>query len=72
MKAPSKKIIQSNLPQYWRLNGAMYLANCNWLLKKTAFITPETHGYFMPLERSVDIDTQLDWDWAEFLMEKLK
>jgi CMP-N-acetylneuraminic acid synthetase len=24
----------------------------------------------MPAERSVDIDTPLDWQWAEFLMQQ--
>jgi len=27
-------------------------------------------GYVMPAERSVDIDTPLDWKWAELLMEQ--
>lgn len=52
------------------LNGALYLASRAFLLKKKAFISTGTVGYVMPLERSVDIDTPLDWKWAEFLMEQ--
>lgn len=51
------------------LNGALYLASRAFLLKEQAFIGPDTLGYVMPAERSVDIDTPLDWQWAEFLME---
>ena len=50
------------------LNGALYLASRAFLLREQAFISPDTVGYVMPAERSVDIDTRLDWQWAEFLM----
>ena len=50
------------------LNGALYLASRAFLLREQAFISPDTVGYVMPAERSVDVDTQLDWQWAEFLM----
>jgi CMP-N,N'-diacetyllegionaminic acid synthase len=52
------------------LNGALYLATRAFLLKEQSFIAPETVGFVMPAERSVDIDTPLDWQLAEFLMEK--
>ncbi len=52
------------------LNGALYLASRAFLLREQAFIAPDTLGYVMPAERSVDIDTPLDWQWAEFLMEQ--
>ena len=52
------------------LNGALYLATRSFLLREQAFIAADTVGFVMPAERSVDIDTPLDWQWAEFLMEK--
>lgn len=52
------------------LNGALYLASRAFVLREQAFITLDTVGYAMPSERSVDIDTPLDWQWAEFLMEQ--
>jgi len=33
------------------------------------YITPETYMYVMPPERSIDIDTELDWQIAEALMD---
>jgi len=50
------------------LNGALYLAKTDWLLTRRSFIGTETVGYVMPAERSVDLDTLLDWQWAEFLI----
>jgi len=51
-------------------NGALYLANVAWFREQKNFFSNETVGYVMPQYRSVDIDTQIDWDWAEFLINK--
>ena len=60
---------RQQLPPAYLLNGALYLASRAFLLKERRFIVSDTVGYVMPIERSVDIDTPLDWRWAEFLME---
>ena len=52
----------------YALNGALYLAGIAWLQATRSFLSPETVAHVMPPERSVDIDTPLDWRWAEFLM----
>lgn len=54
------------------LNGALYLATRSFLLREKKFISDETVAYVMPQERSVDIDTPLDWRWGEFLMQYYK
>ena len=41
-------------------NGAVYVAAAQWLLQHRTFISPETVGYIMPAERSLDIDTEAD------------
>ena len=58
---------QQLLPAYV-LNGALYLASRSFLTRENKFIASDTVGYIMPPERSVDIDTPLDWYWAEYLM----
>lgn len=60
---------RQQLPPAYVLNGALYLASRDFLLREQAFIGADTVGYVMTAERSVDIDTPLDWQWAEFLME---
>ena len=62
--------LRQDLPKVYTLNGALYLANAQWLIQTESFISPETLGYVMPPERSADIDTLLDWEWLEFLMKK--
>jgi len=62
--------IRQKLSKSFVLNGALYLARISWLKENSSFIGEETLGYEMSQETSVDIDTQLDWNWAEFLIEK--
>ena len=61
---------RQQLPPAYVLNGALYFASRQFLFREQSFITSETIGYVMPPERSVDIDTPLDWQWAEFLMRQ--
>ena len=55
-----------SLPVY-RLNGALYYATRQFLLENRTFVSSQTVAYKMPQERSIDIDTPLDWRIAEFL-----
>lgn len=50
------------------LNGSLYLSSINSILQNNSFISSDTVGYIMPEEFSLDIDTHLDWEIAEFLM----
>lgn len=59
---------RQDLPPVYALNGAIYYARTEWLQQHRGFIGPETLGYPMPGERSVDIDGPLDWRLAELLL----
>jgi CMP-N,N'-diacetyllegionaminic acid synthase len=61
---------RQQLPLAYALNGALYLASRPFLERESSFLTSNTVGYVMPPERSVDIDTPLDWQWGEFLMQQ--
>ncbi len=61
---------RQQLPPIYVLNGALYLASRTFLERELSFHSANTVGYVMPPERSVDIDTPLDWQWGEFLMQK--
>ncbi len=53
-------------------NGAVYLWNKKCLVENRKIISDKTHGYLMSEWNSVDIDTQVDFDFAEFLITRLK
>ena len=63
---------RQELSDVFVLNGALYLASRSFLLREKALVSSQTVGYIMPPERSVDIDTPLDWRWGEFLMQSCK
>lgn len=52
---------RQDLPPIYVLNGAIYLANTDWLRKNKAFVTQETLAFQMPEERSLDIDEEFDF-----------
>ncbi|MGV8934732.1 MAG: cytidylyltransferase domain-containing protein [Gallionellaceae bacterium] len=58
---------RQDLPNSYALNGAVYAAQTDWLLASKQFISSGTLAYLMPSERSLDIDTKVDFMMAEFL-----
>ena len=58
------------LPPIYVLNGAMYYARTDWLRQSKALVTDETAAYVMPPERSIDLDTPIDWKLAELLLKE--
>lgn len=70
--SPDKSYRRQILPKVYRLNGAVYVAECNFLKKNRSFISSETLGYIMPPERSLDIDTMLDFSLIELIMRERK
>ncbi len=52
------------------LNGAVYVSNATRLRHAKKLVDESTVGYVMPPERSVDIDTELDLLWCEFLLSR--
>lgn len=58
-----------DLPIYYRLNGAIYICKTNKFLETGGFFLKENiYAYVMDEKSSVDIDTELDFQWAEFLI----
>ena len=66
-QAVSELPLQAGKP-FVCLNGALYLSSRYQLLQSKSFIAEDTVAYVMPSERSVDIDTHLDFKFAQFLM----
>ena len=60
---------RQELPIFHRLNGAIYLAYCDYLRQCRNFIGKETFAYIMSREMSIDIDNEMDLKLAEILMK---
>ena len=61
---------RQDLPPVYAANGALYFADAAWLRQRRTFMTPETAAFVMPAARAVDLDTPLDWKFAEFLLKE--
>lgn len=55
--------------KYYRLNGAIYIVSTAELFRDTYFYREGSYAYVMPNERSIDIDTEMDFMYADFLMK---
>lgn len=72
-KSKDKGILsrRQDLPIVYELNGSMYIINTSSLKQtKTMALFKRLKKYIMPELYSVDLDTPLDWEWAEFLLQK--
>ncbi len=62
-----KYLRRQDLPSAYALNGAAYVNRCRSLRRDRTFFPKGTLAYRMPAERSLDVDTPLDF----FLVEQL-
>lgn len=59
-----------DLEKYYRLNGAIYICNsARFLNEETFFIKGNIYAYIMSQEKSVDIDTIIDFALCEILLQ---
>jgi len=60
---------RQELPIFYRLNGAIYLAYCDYIKEQKSFFGEKSFAYIMPRERSIDIDNEADLKLSEILMK---
>ncbi|RHX90880.1 cytidylyltransferase domain-containing protein [Leptospira stimsonii] len=61
---------RQDLPKVYSLNGAIYISRVDTFLQRRAFLHGDTVAYEMPQRRSIDIDTEADFEFAEYLLQK--
>ena len=59
-----------DLPKYFRLNGAVYIAEIDYFMQNNGFMGDNTKAFVMSQRNSVDIDTEVDFRICEILIEK--
>ena len=65
----TNSVPRQQLPTYYRINGAIYLVETSILHSDKRIFDNNCFAYIMPRDRSVDIDTELDFDIAEVVIQ---
>lgn len=60
---------RQKLPIFYRINGAIYLHKLNYDNLKFDLYSSDGFAYIMPQQKSIDIDTELDFIMAESIMK---
>jgi len=61
---------RQNIEKAYMPNGAIFIFKYSLIKEKYSYYSNKTYPYIMPLERSIDIDSKLDFEFAEYLMKK--
>lgn len=67
-KAPSRILRRQDAPKVYDMNGSIYVMWKDELIKRKTFFTEKTRLYVMPVERSHDIDSELDFKIVEMIL----
>ena len=59
---------RQDLPKVYILNGAVYVAETDWLIQNRSFLTESTKAFVMPRDRSLDIDNDIDFKLCEMFI----
>jgi len=71
VKQPGKSIVRrQDSPQVFDMNASIYIWKREALLGYDTLFTDKTSLFVMPEERSVDIDTEMDWNIVEYIIGK--
>ena len=57
-------------PQVYDMNASIYIWSRDFLLKENTLFSGRLGFYEMPEDRSIDIDSPLDWEIVKMLVEK--
>lgn len=63
-----ENIPRQELPIYYRMNGAIYITTIKHLMTGQNIYKKNCFAYIMPKERSMDIDSEIDFSLAEIML----
>ncbi len=61
---------RQDAPEVYDMNASIYIWKRKALLECETLFTDKTSLYVMPERRSIDVDTELDWELVEFIIGK--
>jgi len=65
-----QKLGRQNFKKQITPSGGFYIARTSSFEKLRSFYTAKTMGFLLPFQCELEIDSERDWLWAEFLCEK--
>lgn len=68
----NKQLRRQDMPSTYEHNGAIYFSTVEYMLENQTYNTPKATPYEMYGMANLDIDTQEDWDYAEYLLAQKK
>lgn len=70
-KPPSAAIVRrQDAPKCYDMNASVYVWNHKSLFENDSVFNSDTRLYVMPEERSIDIDSELDFKFVEYVMSE--
>ncbi|WP_348653129.1 acylneuraminate cytidylyltransferase family protein [uncultured Sulfurimonas sp.] len=69
-KLDSNIVRRQDAPKSYDMNASIYIWKREVILNENSLFLEKTGLYVMPEERSIDIDTELDYKFVEFLMKE--
>jgi CMP-N,N'-diacetyllegionaminic acid synthase len=66
----SSIVRRQDAPKSYDMNASIYIWKRDIILNESTLFLEKTGLYVMPEERSIDIDTELDYKFVEFLMKE--
>ena len=70
LEAPANITRRQEFPAVFVRNGAIYATRRDVLVQERTFYGQNMRAYLMPIERSINIDTEFDFGMAEFLLQR--
>ncbi len=69
-KLDNDVLSRQTAPKVYEMNASIYIYNKNFLINTNTIHSDNTIVYIMSKERSIDIDSEIDFYFVEFLLEK--
>ena len=60
---------RQDAPEVYEMNASIYIWKRDAILNNDTLFSNKTSLHIMPEERSIDIDSELDWKFVEYIMK---
>jgi len=72
LKSDNSYTRRQDTPAIFDITTVAYVSRPGFISNATGIFEGKVKGVEIPAERALDIDTELDWDFVDFMMTKIK